>query len=187
MAIPGQDALRAIVLVLVFAFGPVSKSGDLNPGSPIGSVGQDTQKSGTTNSPHQYTPHSVTIACGVIPYNGYDGWLASNTTTLNCVDGAKIYSIEEEYTSSRAAKAERMNRLAAKSTKRENWRIKQTETFDNTTVIELSEAIRMGTDSPSSNFWVIIWVKNASLLEIYGPDREHVMDFYQTNYQKKSK
>jgi hypothetical protein len=32
-----------------------------------------------------------------------------------------------------------------------------------------------------------VWAREASLFLIYGPDREHVMDFYQTRYGESAK
>jgi|SRR5262245_3058924 len=189
MTIPGHRTLHATALAMACAVGAVSvsRSDDSCINYASRSVEQDDPKANNTNSPHRYTPHSTTIVCGVIPYNGYEGWVGSDTTTWNCVDGAKVYDIKEDYTSSRAAEAERIMRLEARDTARKPWRIKQTELVDNAMVVELTESAWVITEGNTSIKWVVIWVHYASLSLIYGPDREHVMDFYRTHYKETAK
>jgi hypothetical protein len=142
-------------------------------------VGQDGRETGAKNSPHRYRRSSRWIACGFIEYPGYDGRIDAEGDVWKCDDGATVHVVKEGYTSSRAADAKRLARLEAKDIAAKPWRIAQTVSLNEATIVELAEPVLY---RGASSKWVIIWVRDTSLFLIYGPDREHVMDVYQTRY-----
>jgi hypothetical protein len=150
------------------------------------STNQDSQKSGAIDSPHIYTPGAVMHVCGVIPYDSYEGWANTEMFVMKCNDGAQIQVANEAFTSSRAAEKERIKRLKGKYPARKSWKIEQTVSLDEITVVELREPVSTGFEDAQSNKWVVIGTRNASLFSIYGPDREHVMDYYQRHYKADS-
>jgi hypothetical protein len=149
------------------------------------SADRDIPQTESTKSPPEYTPSSITIACGVIPYEGYDGWTGSESAEWKCDDGSRIYFVKEEFASPRGAKAERLARLKGKAPAHKPWRIAQTESVGDTTIVELAEPLSFGGEETSK--WVMIWGRNASLFLICGPDREHVKDFYQSSHVREAK
>ena len=184
MMIPGLITLRAIALVLACSVGamPVSEWNKMGVSQPSLSVNQDGHEAVATNSPHHYTLASRWIACGAIEYKGYDGCVGEEGNVWTCDDGARIYVIKKGCTSSHAAQAKLLERLQAEDKEHEPWRITHTESLGAATVVELAEPVSPRTKEAGSSKWVIIWVRDTSLLLIYGPDREHVMDYYQTHY-----
>lgn len=83
--IPGQITLCATALALAYFVVTAPISGGNKPSAypQDSSAAQDSRKIGATNSPHQYAELSITIACGVIPYEGYDGWTGSTAQSGN--------------------------------------------------------------------------------------------------------
>jgi hypothetical protein len=142
-------------------------------------VGQDGRETGAKKSTHRYKRSYRWISCGAIEYPGYDGRIDAEGYVLKCDDGTTVHAVKEGYTSSRAADAKRLARLEGKDKAANPWRIAQTESLGDTTIVELTEPVSFR-GSPCK--WVIMWVRDTSILLIYGPDREHVMDYYQTHY-----
>jgi hypothetical protein len=184
MKLPGHITLPATVLALAVSIGAAqsSKSSLLDTYESSRSANQDGQKAGAINSPHIYIPDSISISCG-ITYDGYEGWTNTELSVWNCSDGAKIYAATESFTSSRAAKKECIKRLEGKSRARKPWKIEQAVKLDEITLVELGEPVSAGFEGPESNKWVMVWARDASLFSIYGPDREHVMDYYQKRHK----
>jgi hypothetical protein len=182
----GQVTLRGAILALACSVGvgPVSGS---NTYTPDCSVDQDRPGAGDKYSEHKYTQSSMWSACGVISYEGYDGWTSQGGTALKCADGAMVYDVIDEFTSSRAAKAERMARLVEKGPKHKPWRIARTESLGVATVVEFAEPVSVGTNDGASNRWAVMWTRDKALFSIYGPDREHVIDYYQTRQRADAK
>lgn len=187
--IPGQITLRATALALAcfVVTAPISGGNKLSAYPQDRSAAQDGGKIGATNSPHRYTELSVTIACGVIPYEGYDGWIGSQREEWKCDDGAIVYSVTENFRSSRGAEAERMARLNAKAPAHKPWRIAQTASVGDITIVELAEPVSFGSGTGASSQWVATRARGASLFLIYGPDREHVIDHYQSRHERDAK
>ena len=174
--IPGQILLRATILALACSMGAALVSASSGPAA------QDHPKATATNSEHKYTPLSNWVACAVISVRGYDGWTSQGGAAWKCDDGATVYDVLDEFTSARAAKAERMARLEEKGPKHKPWRIARTEPLGDATIVEFTEPVSVGTKDDASNQWAVMWARKATLLSIYGPDREHVIDYYQTRH-----
>jgi len=191
--IQGQITLRATALALTCIVGaaPISGSNILGAFPLNHLVDQDGRKADAANFPHQYTPVSVTNVCGVIPYSGYEGRVNSEIALWKCDDGANLHDVKEGFTSFHAAEAERSARLRGEGEVGMPWKIAHTDLVDGATVVELAEPVMLvdkliDKDAASSQ-WVVMWAHEASLFLIYGPDREHVMDFYQTRYGDRAK
>jgi hypothetical protein len=178
---PGQILPRATILALAISVGAGLASGT-GAHQPDRAAGQDQPNAGATNSEHKYTPFYGWNACGGIPYEGYDGQLSQEGSAWKCGDGAIVYDVTDSYTSARAAEAERMARLEEKGPKRKPWRIARTESLNDATIIEFAEPVSVRAKENAPNHWAIMWMRDRSLFLIYGPDREHVIDFYQTRY-----
>jgi hypothetical protein len=108
---------------------------------------------------------------------------------LKCSDGAKVYDVEDTYTSARAAEAERKARLEEKGPKPKPkpWRIARTESLGDATIVEFAEPVSVGLKEDASNHWAIMWTRDRSLFLICGPDREHVIDYYQRRHGGEAK
>jgi hypothetical protein len=171
-------ALACFVMAAAISVARVLSAKDL-------SADQVIPQTESTKSLHEYTPSSITIACGVIPYEGYEGWTGSESAKWKCDDGSRVYFVKEEFASSRGAKAERLARLKEKAPAHNPWRIAQTESVGDATIVELAAPLSFGDEETGK--WVMIWGRNASLFSIYGPDREHVMDFYQSSHVREAK
>jgi len=187
MTIPGHRTLRATVLAMACAVGAVSvsKSNDLSTNQLSRPVDQDDPRSSNTKSPHRYTLVSNALACGAIPYRGYEGRITTRRAKWMCTDGVIIFSIKEGYGSTRGAEAERIVRLEAGYSASTPWQIKRTESVGNAMVVELTEPVSVG--EGATNKWVVIWAHERLLSLVYGPDRDHVMDFFQTHYNDSAK
>jgi hypothetical protein len=172
---------RATILILTFYVVAGMAS------APDRASGQDHPKSGATNAEHKYTPLSIWNACGIIPYEDYDGWLHQLGLKWNCSDGAKVYAVEDNYTSARAAEAESKARLEEKGPKPEPWRIARTDSLGDATIVEFAEPVSVGLKEDASNHWAIMWTRDRSLFLICGPDREHVIDYYQRRHSGEAK
>jgi hypothetical protein len=178
MVIP-RFTLRATALAMACLAGaePGPGSNMLGAHAISHSVDQDDRKASATNPTHRYKRSSRWITCGAIEYPGYDGCIGASGNVWKCHHGATVQVVKEGCTSSRAAEAKRLARLEAKDMAAKPWRIEQTETLDEATIVELAEPVSF---HGVSSKWVIMWVRDNSLFLIYGPDREHVMDVYQT-------
>ena len=178
---PGQILARVTILTLAFSVGAGLAKGT-GAQQPDRSVGQDQPNAGATNSEHKYTPFYGWNACGGIPYEGYDGRLSQEGSAWKRSDGAVVYDVTDTYTSARAAEADRLARLQEKEPKPKPWRIAQTESLGDATIIEFAEPVSIRAKENASNHWAIMWTRDKSLFLIYGPDREHVIDYHQTRY-----
>ena len=178
---PGQIVASVIILTLAFSVGAGLPSGT-GAHQPDRAAGQDHPQAGATSSKHKYTQSSGWISCGAIPYRGWEGRRNQEGSVLKCSDGAKVYDVEDSYTSARAAEAEHIARLEEKGPKRKPWRIARTESLGDATIIEFAEPVSVLAKENASNNWAIMWRRDKSLFLIYGPDREHVIDYYQTRY-----
>jgi hypothetical protein len=174
---PGRIFLRVTILAMACSAGAASFSTS-NARPQDHSAGQDPPKTSGTNSGHNYTPSSNWNVCGVIPYSGYDGWTHQGGAAWKCDDGAIVYDVTDEFTSARAAKAESLARLQEKRPERKPWRIAQTEPLGAATIIEFAEPAPVINEAAPCK-WAVMWKRNEALFLIYGPDRDHVVDFYQ--------
>jgi hypothetical protein len=102
--------------------------------------------------------------------------------SIKCGDGAKVYAVTDTFTSARAAEAERMARLEGKGPKRKPWRIARTESLGDATIVEFAEPVSVSLKEDASNHWAIMWTRDRSLFLICGPDREHIIDYYQMRH-----
>jgi hypothetical protein len=101
--------------------------------------------------------------------------------------GAKVYAVEDSYTSARAAEAARKSRLEEKGPERKPWRIARTESLGDATIVEFAEPVSVRLKEDASNHWAIMWTRDRSIFMIYGPDREHVIDYYQRRHSGEAK
>jgi len=181
---PGRILLRVTILATACCAGAATFStSNANPQDH--SVGQDRPKTSDTNSKHKYTPFSFWNACGVIPYDGYEGWIDQAGRVWKCDDGATVFDVTDDFTTARAAETERRTRLLEKGPKPKPWRIARTEPLGAAMIIEFAEPVSVGNDVALPCQWAVMWKRNEALLSIYGPDREHVVDFYQTRSESK--
>jgi hypothetical protein len=178
---PGQILLRATIFALACSTGAALVSASSEPPSDH-SAAQDHPKASATNSKHKYTQLSNWVACGVISSEGYDGWTSQGGVAWKCDEGATVYDVIDEFTSARAAEAERIARLEEKGPKHKPWRIARTEPLGDATIVEFAEPVSVRTNEDASNRWAVMWRRDKALLSIYGPDREHVINFHQTHH-----
>jgi hypothetical protein len=181
-----QILRRAAILTLAFYVVAGLASGSSGR-PPDRAAGQDHPQAGVANSKHEYTPLSDWNACGVISHENYDGWVSQGGSALKCGDGAKVYAVVDDYTSARAAKAERKARLEGKGPKPKPWRIARTESLGDATIVEFAEPVSVRAEEDASNHWAIMWTRDRSLFLIYALDREHVIDFYQMRHSGEAK
>jgi hypothetical protein len=126
------------------------------------------------------------IACGAIPYRGYDGYGGvQRGEGWKRDDGVIVFSVTDGFTTARAAEAERQARLQEKGSALRPWRIARTEPLGVATIIEFAEPVSIRSNIAAPCRWAIMWTRDKALLSIYGPDREHVVDFYQTRSEAK--
>jgi hypothetical protein len=55
------------------------------------------------------------------------------------------------------------------------------------TIIEFATPAPAPTDNAAPCWWAVIWARDKALSLICGPDREHVVDFYQTHSEPGAK
>jgi len=151
------------------------------------SVEQDPSIARDTNSKHQYTPLYNWNACGGVPSSGWEGRIDQEGQAWKCDDGAIVYFVTDDFTSDRAAEAERKARLAEQGPEPKPWWIARTELLGEAVVVEFAEPVSVGVKEDAPTHWVIMWAHDKSILSIYGPDREHAMDFYETRYRGQAK
>jgi hypothetical protein len=176
-----QILRRATILTLTFYVVAGMAS------APDRASGQDHSQAGATNSSHKYTKYTGWVGCRGIPHEDYDGRLGQEGLALKCSDGAKVYDVAYTYTSARAAEADRKERLEEKGPKPKPWRIARTESLGDATIVEFAEPVSVSIKEDASNYWAIIWSRDRSLFLICGPDREHVIDYYQRRHSGEAK
>lgn len=128
--------------------------------------------------PHQYVTESIWNGCGGIPYAGWEGWTSQMGILLKSDDGATVYFVQDRYTSPGAAKGELLSRLKGAKGEGPQWQIIQTTPVDNVLLVELAAPVPVAPDGPALSKWVYVWVEDGSLNMIYGPDREHVDEYF---------
>jgi len=186
MMVCGQITLRATILALACSIG-AAQTPQSNAYPADRSVGQDSSIARDTNSKHKYTPLLTWNACGGIPYIGWEGRLNQEGQAWKCDDGATVYFVTDGFTSDRAAEAERRARLAEQGLEGKPWRIARTDSVGDAVIVEFAKPVSVGVEEDAPNHWVITWARDKSILSIYGPDREHAMDFYETRYRAQAK
>lgn len=186
MMVCGQITLRATILALACSIGAALTS-QSNAYPADRSVGQDLSIARDTNSKHKYTPLFAWNACGGIPYLDWEGRLNQEGQAWKCDDGAIVYFVTDGFTSDRAAEAERRARLAEQRPEGKPWRIARTDLLGDAVIVEFAKPVSVGVKEDASNHWVIMWARDRALFSIYGPDREHVIDFYETRYRGETK
>ena len=136
---------------------------------------------------HRYTMESGWNGCGGIPYAGWEGCTSQTGTALRCDDGARVYLVKENCTSSLAANNKRLSRLEKTDPSTQGWQIVHTEPLGDALLLELVSPTQVFTEEPGSSKWVCLWTEESSLVLIYGPDREHVLDYFKTRQKSATK
>jgi hypothetical protein len=139
------------------------------------------QKADDSVAPPRYVMTSGWNGCGWIPYEGWEGCYSQSGAVFQCVDGATVYSVREHCTSPKAAVAERLSRLNG-SRSGLNWKITQTTQIGNALLVELADLIQVWPETVTTSRWVYLWMDDSSLRLIYGPDREHVLEYFNTRH-----
>jgi hypothetical protein len=134
----------------------------------------------------RYVIKSGWNACGGIPYKGWDGCTSQAGALLECADGAIVYSVRESCTSPKAAIAERLVVLNG-SRSGLHWKITQTTAVGEALLVELAEPVQVSPETAATSRWVYLWADGPSLRLIYGPDREHVMEYFNTRHTYEGK
>jgi len=144
---------------------------------------QDNQ----SEAQHQYVMESAWNGCGFIPYKGWEGCISQTGIVLKSDDGVKVYVVQDHCTSPSAASNEQLSRLTGTKEAAQQWQIIQTTPLDNALLVELSSPVQVEMNGPASSRWVCLWTQDASLVLIYGPDREHVVDYFRVRQKDQSK
>ena len=144
---------------------------------------QDNQ----SEAQHQYVMESAWNGCGGIPYKGWEGCTSQTGILLKSDDGVKVYFVQEHCTSPSAASNEQQSRLAGTKEAAQQWQIIQTTPLDNALLVELSSPVQVEPNGPATSRWVCLWTQDASLVLIYGPDKEHVVDYFRVRQKDQRK
>lgn len=170
-----------LVLACSFAFGVVfdrsAHGGDTTP-----LLIEQGQKADDSIAQPRYVMTSAWNACGGIPYEGWEGCTSQSGTLLQCVDGATVYAVTEHCTSPKAVVAERLRFLNGSRSGR-NWKIIQTTRMGGALLVELSDPVQVSQETVPTSRWVYLWTDGFSLRLIYGPDREHVLEYFNTRHK----
>ena len=135
---------------------------------------------------HRYESESGWNGCGVIPYEGWEGCPSEGGTALRCDDGPMVYLVRDSCTSSLAANNRLLSHLEQTDQPAKSWQIVHSEQMGEASLLELANAVKVFTEEPASSKWVYLWTEKSTLILIYGPDREHVLDYFKT-YQRDAK
>lgn len=168
--------LTCWVAVAVLIGGRSSAQGSLHR------VAGQNQGSNTSQKKHQYVFEAAWNGCGIIPYEGWEGCVSQTGTVLRRDDGARVYFVEENCTSPRAASDERLSRLEIGDRKEKSWRIKRRIPFGDALLIELSKPVQVFREQPATSRWICLWTERSSLKLIYGADREHIVDYFRAHH-----
>jgi hypothetical protein len=106
---------------------------------------------------------------------------------LKSDDGVKVYFVQEHCTSPGAASKEQVSRLTGAKEATQQWQIIRTMPLDNALLVELSRPVQVELNGTASSRWVCLWTQDASLVLIYGPDKEHVVDYFRVRQKDQSK
>jgi hypothetical protein len=68
----------------------------------------------------------------------------------------------------------------------QDLQIAQIEPIGDALLIELASPVRVA-EEPASSKWVCLWTEETSVVLIYGPDREHVIDYFRIRQREQSK
>lgn len=178
---PTQFRLICLILTCWVAFA-VLLGGRSSAHCSLHRVTDQNQESNTSEKKHQYVVESVWNGCGFIPYEGWEGCMSQTGTALKCDDGARVYFVEEHCTSLRAATDERLSRLEMGDRKEKGWRIKRRIPFGDALLIELAKPVQVFQEEPATSRWICLWTEKSSLKLIYGPDREHIVEYFQAHH-----
>jgi len=168
----------AVQLCLILAFlvglGAVINGRAHSAPSQIVSIGQHSRG----EARHRYVMESGWNGCGFIPYTGWEGCISQTGIALSCDDGARLYFVKDHCTSSIAANNKRSLQFEKADSTTQDWKIVQTESLGDALLVELASPVRVNAQEPASSKWVCSWTEESSVVLIYGPDREHVIDYF---------
>ena len=136
-----------------------------------------------TGQQRQYVPNFAWNSCGFIPYARWEGCRSQEGSRLKSDDGATVYFVQDHCTSPGAANDELLSKLQGAERRGPQWQIIQTVPVDNVLLVELEAPISVASDGPTLSKWVYVWVEDNLLNMIYGPDREHVDEYFRTYHQ----
>ena len=151
--------------------------------SQIGPGGQDNN----AEARHRYVMESGWNGCGGIPYSGWEGCISQTGIRLRCDDGARLYFVKDNCTSSFAANNKWLFQFEKGYPATQDWKIVQTEPMADALLVELASPVRVNSEEPASSKWVCSWIKESSVVLIYGPDREHVIDYFKVCQKDENK
>jgi hypothetical protein len=180
---PRWGAVYAVCLVLAgsVAFGVVfdrpARHSDTIP-LPI----EQSRKADHSVAQPRYVIQSGWNICGGRPYKGWEGCSSQSGALFQCVDGATVYSVREHCTSPKAAVAERLRFLNGSRLGR-NWKITQMTAIGEALLVELTDPVQVSQETVTTSRWVYLWRDGSSLRLIYGPDREHVLEYFNTRHE----
>lgn len=175
---PTQFRLASLILTCWLALAG-SIGGRSSAHGSLHRVADQNQESNTSQKKHQYVVESAWNGCSIIPYEGWEGCMSQIGTALRRDDGARVYFVEENCTSPRAASDKRLLRLEMGDRKEKGWRIKRKIPFGDALVIELAKPVQVFQEEPATSRWICLWTERSSLKLIYGADREHLVDYFQ--------
>jgi hypothetical protein len=114
------------------------------------------------------------------PLEGQDGCPNQKGMALHCRDGAVVYFTADECTSARAADVRLDRALDPEHLAAIGWRVVAITRIADFVLIELADAVAVSPADPAAatSDWVCLWASDAKLHAIFGPDEEHVRDYY---------
>jgi hypothetical protein len=169
--------VACIILFLSIALSILSGGRAESNNSQLSTVRQDDEHN-NTEAQYHYVSDSGWVACGGIPYEGWEGCTSQTGIALKSSDGVRIYFVRQRCTSPAAATNRRESRLAGTVEGLHNWQITQATPLGEAVLVELDSPVQAGMEKPASSRWVCMWTEESQLLLIYGPDREHVVDYF---------
>ena len=109
--------------------------------------------------------------CGFIPFAGYEGW-ANQHGRIWCDEGEAVCLIEDQFTSSNAAREELTSVLAGNPTQGRRLPVRHVAELGTAFVVELAEPIPVTSSRDTRFSWVVLWAEGASIHYAYGCSRE---------------
>ena len=142
-----------------------------------------SRKAGDHAPQPRYVMTSGWNGCGGLPFKGWEGCTSQSGAVLKCVDGTIVYSVRDHCTSPDAAATEQLTVLGGVRSISPNWKIIRTTLMGGGLLVELAEPIQVLPEAGATSLCVYLWTEGPTLRSIYGPDREHVLEYFENRHK----
>ena len=125
---------------------------------------------------HTYRAISTWVACGFAPPSGWDGCVGARGEELLCTDGAHVYTVSSDCTSTAAAEREVAAQVASTMLQSHEPGDANVRSLDSGTIVHFAVPVAPPGQADADCHWLYIWTSPRGFRTLYAPDYEHLKD-----------